>query len=58
MFIFKKYLNKLKTYLLLLLKKYKIYIFLIKLKLNLKIKILKIYNILNICNKLLAIIII
>jgi len=40
------------------LKKYRIYIFLTKFKLNLKIKILKINNILNICNKLLAIIII
>jgi hypothetical protein len=57
MIVFKEYLDKLKTHLLSLLKKHKIYIFLIKLKLNLKVKILNIDNVLNIRNKLLAIII-
>jgi len=55
---FKKYLNKLKIHLLSLLEKHKIYIFLIKLKLNLKVKILSIDNVLDICDKLLTIIII
>jgi len=55
--VFKKYLNKLKIYLLLLLEKHRIYIFLIKLKSNLKVKILDIDNVLNIRDKLLVIII-
>jgi len=50
-------LNKLEIYLLSLLKKHRIYIFLIKLKSNLKVKILNIDNVLNIRDKLLAIII-
>jgi hypothetical protein len=55
--VFKKYLNKLKTHLLLLLKKHRIYIFLIKLKPNLKVKILDIDNVLDTRDELLAIII-
>jgi len=58
MIVFKNHLNKLKIYLLLFLTKYRIYMFLIKFKLNLKVKILDIDNVSNICNKLLAIIII
>ncbi len=50
-------MNKLEIYLLSLLKKHRIYIFLIKLKSNLKVKILNIDNVLNIRDKLLAIII-
>jgi len=50
-------LNKLEIYLLSLLKKHRIYIFLIKFKSNLKVKILNIDKILNIRDKLLAIII-
>ncbi len=50
-------MNELETYLLSLLKKHKIYIFLIKLKSNLKVKILDIDNVSNICDELLAIII-
>jgi len=51
-------LNKLETYLLLLLKKHRIYIYLTKLKSNLKVKILDIDNVSNICDKLLTITII
>jgi hypothetical protein len=50
-------LNELKIHLLSLLKKHRIYMFLIKLKSNLKVKILGIDNVLDIRDKLLAIII-
>jgi len=55
MIVFKKYLNKLKIYLLSFLKKHRIYIFIIKFKLNLKVKILDIDNVLDIRDKLLTI---
>ncbi len=56
--MFKKYLNKLKIYLSLLLEKHRIYMFLIKFKSNLKVKILDIDSVLNTRDKLLIIIII